>query len=85
MVNSISLNAALELMDEKTVGGKANLFQISFFKEDGELVEIDNAVKCGTKTPQKRYIGVRTTNNKHHPFAVHINLIYKYNNLRVTW
>lgn len=83
MQKTIQLKDVLVLMDEKEQGGLAKTFDIEFCAKDGELINMANVVKCGTKTPNKQHIGVRTINNSHHPITVNIHTITKFNQVKV--
>lgn len=83
MNNRISLADALVLMDEKIEGGKPNTFDVVFCTLTGEVVKLKEVVKCGLKKAHKQYIGIRTTNNFHHPFMVHIHLLMEFNNVPI--
>lgn len=87
----ITVQKALEIANQRNGKGDRVPFSIEFVKfsestkEGGELLQLDSVVKCGLKKgiDDKHLIGIRTVNNSHHDYTVHINLITNINGQRV--
>jgi hypothetical protein len=89
MLNSrVPLDQALNIMDEKSDGGKLLPFSITWVAKDGSVMILDKAVKCGLRADvdRRKYIGVRSlTSTQHHPHMVHVRTIISFNKQRVYW
>lgn len=87
MDGKIRLTDALNLMDEKTVGDRVQSFSVAWVAANGEIITLNEAMKCGLKPgiDRNRYIGLRSINNSHHATTVEIHTILHFNNQRVYW
>lgn len=86
MPNVIQLHDALAATDEKTGETIPLPFSIKFWKANGELVHIPQAVRCGTRGHQRRNktIGVRPLRGGH-IYTVFIYWIESINNQSIYW
>jgi Zn ribbon nucleic-acid-binding protein len=79
----IHLHDALDQMDDRS-----KTFSVAFWKNDGNLVELENCVRCGIPPgfDGKKYIGARKVDNKNlHVYTIFIRFIEKFNGKKIFW
>lgn len=90
-MDTIKLQVVLADMDEKTLpDGKQKVFSIKFVKQNGELVYVNRAVRCGLNMNMKRnaFRGILRVDKEleklgHHT-PVKIWNIIEYNGIKVS-
>ncbi len=83
----VHLSDGLNLMDEKTIGGVLQPFEVSFVAESGEIIRLQSCTKTGLKPgiDRRSHIGLKAIGNTHHPYTVNIRTILTINQKEVYW